>query len=62
MNETHSNLSILQNHVLLIFKLYVYQSMEKGVLNLNSLIKNVTKVKNLERKIASVCEKKNHSV
>ena len=39
MNETHNNLSILQNHIFLIFKLYVYQSMEKEVLNLNSLIK-----------------------
>ena len=33
-------------------------SINQGVLNLNSLIKNVTKVKKLERKIASVCEKK----
>ena len=38
--------------------LYVYQSKERGVLNLNDLIKNVVKVKKLERKIASVCEKK----
>ena len=38
--------------------LYVYQSKERGVLNLNDLIKNVIKVKKLERKIASVCEKK----
>ena len=51
-------LNILQNHILLIFKVYVYQSRERGVLNLNSLIKNVTKVKKIERKIASVYEKK----
>ena len=44
--------------MLLIFKLYIYQSREKEVLNLNGLIKNVTKVKKLERKIASVCKKK----
>ena len=58
VNESDNNLNILQNHILLIFKLYVYQSRERGVLNFNSLIKNVTKVKKLERKIASVCEKK----
>ena len=62
VNESDNNLNILQNHILLIFKLYVYQSRERGVLNLNSLIKNVIKVKKLERKIASVCEKKDHSV
>ena len=58
VNESDNNLNILQNHILLIFKLYVYQSRERGVLNLNSLIKNVTKVKKLERRIASECEKK----
>ena len=58
VNESDNNLNILQNHILLIFKLYVYQSRERGVLNLNSLIKNVTKVKKLERKIASACKKK----
>ena len=58
VSESDNNLNILQNHILLIFKLYVYQSRERRVLNLNSLIKNVTKVKKLERKIASVCEKK----
>ena len=54
VNESDNNL----NHILFIFKLYVYQSRERGVLNLNSLIKNVTKVKKLKRKIATVYEKK----
>ena len=45
INESDNNLNMLQNHIL-IFKLYVYQSRQRGVLNLNSLIKNVTKVKN----------------
>ena len=57
INELDNSLNILQNHIL-IFKLYIYQSRERGVLNLNGLIKNVTKVKKLERKIASVCKKK----
>ena len=58
VNELDNNLNIIQNHILLIFKLCVYQSRGRGVLNLNSLIKNVTKIKKLEIKIASVCEKK----
>ena len=57
INESDNNLNVLQNYTL-IFKLYVYQWRERGVLNLNRLIKNVTKVKKLERKIASACEKK----
>ena len=32
-------LNILQNHILLNFKLHIYQSWERGVLNLNDLIK-----------------------
>ena len=58
INESDNNLNILQNHILLIFKLYVYQSRERGVLNLNGWIKNVTKVKKLEMKIPSLYEKK----
>ena len=37
--------------MLLVFKLYIYQSREGGVLNLNGLITNITKVKKLERKL-----------
>ena len=58
INESDNNWKILQNHILLIFKLCIYQSRERGVLNLNGLIKNITKAKKLERKIASVCKKK----
>ena len=47
INESDNNLNILQNHMLLIFKLCIYQSRERRVLNLNSLIKNITKVKKL---------------
>ena len=43
--------------MLSIFKLNVYQSRERAVLNLNRLIRNVTKVKKLERKISSACKK-----
>ena len=33
IKESDDNLNILQNHILLIFKLYGYQSRERGVLN-----------------------------
>ena len=58
INELCKNLNMLQSYILLIFKLYIYQSREREVLNLNSLIKNFSKVKKLERKFASVCKKK----
>ena len=58
INESDNNLNILQNHILLLFKLCIYQSRETGVLNLNGLIKKVTKVKKLESKITSVCKKR----
>ena len=58
INESDNNLNILQNHILLIFNLYIYQSREIGVSDLNGLVKNVAKVMKLERKIASVCKRK----
>ena len=58
INEADNNLNVLQNHILLILKLYVYQSRESGVSYVNRLIKNLTKVEKLERRIASVCEKR----
>ena len=52
--ETDLDFSI-QHDILLIFKLFVYQPSERGDLNLNSLIRNVTKVKETT---ASVCKEK----
>ena len=37
---------MLQNYVLLIFKIYIYQSREGEVINVNDSIKNVTKLRN----------------
>ena len=56
INESDNILqNVLQHHILLVFKLYAYQSKERGVLNLNGLIKNVEEI---ERKTVSVCKKK----
>ena len=57
IKESDNNLNKLQNCIL-IFQLYIYQSRKIGVLSLNGLIKNIIKVKKLERKIAFVCKKK----
>ena len=46
INESDNNLNILQNHILLSFKLYIYQSRERGVLNLNGSIKTSPKLRN----------------
>ena len=37
INESDNNLNILQNPILISFELCIYQSRERGVLNLNSL-------------------------
>ena len=56
------NVNILQNQILLIFKLYIYQSREIGVLNLNGLIKNVIKVKKQHRKLLLYVRKRPFSL
>ena len=40
------NNKCLRNHILLIFKLYVYKSREKKLININNLIAEIRKVKN----------------
>ena len=56
--ESASNYSIFKNnkvfinHILLIFKLYVFKSREKKFMNLNNLIAAIRKVKTIEKEIA----------
>ena len=56
--ESASNYSIFKNnkvfinHILLIFKLYVFKSSEKKFMNLNNLIAAIRKVKTIEKEIA----------
>ena len=45
INELDNNLNKLQDHIL-IFKLYIYQSRERRVLNLNGFIKTSQKLRN----------------
>ena len=39
------------NHILLIFKLYVYKSRGKKFININNLIAEIRKVKRIEKEI-----------
>ena len=44
-------LLLIQNHLLLIFKIYIYNSRRSESLKIKSLIREITKVKNIEEKI-----------
>ena len=57
------NLKLLltQNHLLLIFKIYIYNSSRSESLKIKSLIREITKIKNMEEKI-SLNNKKRHSI
>ena len=49
---------ILYNHLFLIFKLYVYHSREKGLLNVMSLVNQIIKIKKkLKKKIHFILKK-----
>ena len=50
---------ILINHVLLLFKHYIYRSREAGVLDINNLIKYIYKVKKIEKQLSFSSVKKN---
>ena len=49
-NEANGNYNLL-NHILLIFKYYIYISREKRTLNLDILIPNLIKVQKREKQI-----------
>ena len=49
---TFKNNKVFINHILLIFKLYVFKSREEKFINLNNLIAKLRKVKMIEKEIA----------
>ena len=53
-----SELLLIQNHLLLIFKIYIYSSRKSESLKIKSLIREITKVKSIEGKISLNNEKK----
>ena len=52
---------LIQNLILLISQLYIYKSRKNKFLTRTCLLKEISKIKNIEIKIASVNEKK-HSI
>ena len=48
-----SKLFLIQNHLLLTFKVYTYNSRISESLIIKSLIKEIMKVKNIEEKVCS---------
>ena len=56
--NTYCNDILIKNHILLLFKIYVYNSRKHEKISLNNLTKNVTKVINIEKEIAGNNEKK----
>ena len=55
--DTYCNDILLKNHILLLFKIYVYNSRNNKKISLKNLIRNVTKVKSIEKEIAAKNEK-----
>ena len=51
-NSIFKNNKVFINHILLIFKLYVFKSREKKFINLYNLIAEIRKVKRIEKEIA----------
>ena len=56
--NVNSKLLLIQNHLLLIFKIYIFNSRRSESLKIKSLIREITKVKNIEENILLNNEKK----
>ena len=52
INGIENNVYKIKNHILLIFKLYVYKNRERGTLELSRLVDEIKKVKLLGKKSA----------
>ena len=57
--EANCHPCLFQNHILLILKLYIYNSRKNKFLSNTCLLKQISKIKNIQKKVASVNEKKN---
>ena len=59
--EKHLDDSILQNHLLLVFKIYLYKSRSYGFVCLKSLLLEIKKINCLEKKIVEANTNKHKS-
>ena len=56
INGTENSVYNIANHILLIFKLHVYKSRERGTLELSRLINEIKKVKLLKKVSPKSCK------
>ena len=56
--NTYSNCLLLENHILLLFKNYLYNSRTQGIITISKFIRIVAKVANIEKEIAGDNDKK----
>ena len=56
--ETDKCIFKITNHLLLIFKIYIYKNREKGSVDISRLINEIRKIKTLENNIATNDTKK----
>ena len=43
---------LIQNHILLLLKLRIYNTRSNGLLSFNNFLNEISKIKNLERRVA----------
>ena len=43
----------IQNHILLLFKLYIYNARKHGLLSFNNFLNEISKIKSLEKRVAA---------
>ena len=43
---------LIQNHILLLFKLYIYNARKHGFLSFNNFLNEISKIENLEKRVA----------
>ena len=62
LTEKHLDDSILQNHLLLVFKIYLYKSRSYGFVCLKSFLLEIKKINFLEKKTAEANANKHKSL
>ena len=53
---------LIQNHILLSFKLHIYNARKYGLLSFNNFLNEISKIKNLEKRVAVIFRKKWHRI
>ena len=51
-HNINNNTFLIQNHVLILFKLYIYNARKHEFLSFNNFLNEVSKIKKLEKRVA----------